>query len=170
MSSAAPTPWFARLLWPGLVFVLLGGQVVLVFVMVYIAVSDGSFAVEPDYYQKGLHWEATAEQLRTNARLGWKARLQVEDAATVLGERALICRLTDAAQQPLAGAAIDVVAFSHFRGNERTSLVLEEVGEGRYRTTLCFPRSGVWEFRLVVRRGPDVFTHTETREVAPPGN
>ena len=98
MSSVVPTPWFQRLLWPGLVFALLGGQLLLVCVLAYIAVADGSFAVEPDYYQKGLHWDATAEQLRANARLGWKARLQVEDSATVLGERALTCRLTDAAQ------------------------------------------------------------------------
>ena len=62
---------------------------------------------------------------------------------------------------------IDVLAFSHLRGNERTTVVLEAVAEGQIGRTLRFPRSGVWEFRLV-RRGSDVFTHTETREAAPP--
>jgi nitrogen fixation protein FixH len=130
---------------------------------------DGSFAVEPDYYQKALRWDEVAAQHRENARLGWTAAIDVGDDVSVFDERTLTCRLADAEGRPVEGAAVDLVAFPHARGSERASAVLAETESGVYAATLRFRRKGVWEFRLAVRRGPNVFTHRETRDVYPPG-
>ena len=83
--------------------------------------------------------------------------------------RTLACTLTGRDGQALDGAAIDAVAFPHARGNQRTALVLVPVGDGRYEAKLPVKRNGIWEFRFVVRRGPDTFTMTEQRKVEPPG-
>lgn len=158
-----------RVFWVGLVLSLLGGQIAFVTVMVYMAATNGTFAVEPDYYQKGLHWDATAAQLRENDRLSWSLGIDIGDDAGTLGERTVTCTLRNVDGSPLEGAIIDLVAFPHVRGYERTSATLVAEDGGRYRTTLRFSRKGVWEFRGIVKRGPDTFTFTEQQDVYPPG-
>jgi nitrogen fixation protein FixH len=156
-----------RRFWVGLVLTLLGGQIVLISTMAYVATSDGSFAVEPDYYQKGLHWDDTATQIRKNAELGWKMRVAVSDSATARGERTVMCQLTNRDGTPLDGATIELMAFPHARGSERSSATFFPAGAGQYETPLRFGRYGVWEFRVVVHRGPETFTHTVVRTVEP---
>jgi nitrogen fixation protein FixH len=167
----ATAPWAERRhrrFWVGLVVSLLAGQVVLLSTMAYVAISDGSFAVEPDYYQKGLHWDDTAAQLRRNVALGWSVRVEIGDSAATGGERTLICHLTNRNDEPLDGATIDVAAFPHARGSERSTAMLAAAGDGSYETPLRFSRYGVWEFRFVVQRGPETFTQTVVRRVEPP--
>ena len=158
-----------RVFWVGLILALLGGQMILICTMAYVATADGSFAIEPDYYQKGLHWDETAAQIRKNVELGWSVDLTVEDQVSVRGERGLRCRLSDKAGRALDGATIDLVAFPHARGNQRSSATLIPADDGEYATSLRFSHPGVWEFRVIVQRGPETFTQTLLRDVKPPG-
>ena len=80
----------------------------------------------------------------------------------------MICTLADRDGQPLDGATVDVVAFSHARGSDRTAVTLLPAGSGRYEAPVRFTRAGVWEFRLAIQRGPDTFTYVEQRDVYPP--
>lgn len=157
------------LLWPGLVFLLLGSQVLLILVMAYVASSDRSFAVEPDYYQRGLHWDKIAAQQRHSERLGWQAKLELGDDVNVLGERTLRCLLRGRGGEAIASARVDVIAFPHARGREQTRVTLTESAAGVYETPLRFRRKGLWEFRLTARWRSEVFTHVEQRDVYPPG-
>lgn len=157
-----------RLVWLGLILALLAGQIVLMLVMVYLATSDASFAIEPDYYQKSLHWDAVAAQARQNEWLGWSAKIELGPSVRVTGERTLTCTLADRTGRPLDGATVDAVAFSHARGSDRTALTLLPAGSGRYEAPLRFARVGVWEFRLAIQRGSDTFTYVEQRDVYPP--
>ena len=158
----------ARLFWVGLIVALLAGQILLMLVMVFLATTDATVSIEPDYYQKGLHWDATAAQARQNERLGWSVKIELGPAVNVRGERVLICCLADRDGQPLDGATVDVIAFSHARGNERTEVTLLPDGRGRYESRVRFAHQGVWEFRLAILRGADTFTYMEQREVFPP--
>jgi nitrogen fixation protein FixH len=151
--------------WVGVICTLLGGQILMLLGMAYLATSDASFAIEPDYYQKGLNWDDTAAQLRTNTRLGWSLEVEVSEETTVFGDRTVSCCLTDRAGRPLNGAAVDAVAFAHARGNQRNAITLAGTGDGRYAASSQFRREGLWEFRFVVRRGPDIFTHTLQRRL-----
>lgn len=151
--------------WIAFVVSLLAGQVILILVMVYVATNDASFAVEPDYYRKGLRWDETAAQLRRNEALQWSITATIADEHGAGGKRHFSCRLMDASGDPLDGAAIDVVAFAHARGQDRLSFPVPAVGEGDYEATVPLTRPGLWEFRFVVRRGPDVFTHRLLRRV-----
>ena len=159
-----------RLFWVGLIVALLAGQIMLMLVAVYLATTDPSFAIEPDYYQKGLRWDTVAAQARRNERLGWSVRIELGPDVTVRGERALICSLADREGRPLDGATVVVEAFSHARGNERTAVALLPAGRGRYEAPVRFARQGLWEFRLAIQRGSDTFTYTEQRELWSPGS
>ena len=93
-----------RAFWVGLVLSLLGGQIAFVSVMAYVAATNGTFAIEPDYYQKGLHWNATAAQLRENDRLSWSVGIDIGRDVGVLGERTVTCTLRNKDGSPLEGA------------------------------------------------------------------
>jgi nitrogen fixation protein FixH len=155
--------------WVGFILLLLGGQVLLMLVMVYLATSDRSFAIEPDYYQKGLQWDDVMAQRRENERLGWAMRVRLADHVTVLDQRKVICEVTDDAGSPVEGAVVDLVAFPHARGNDRAYATLTDTGNGFYETDLRMLRGGLWEFRLVVQHTEGTFSHTELCKVQPPG-
>jgi nitrogen fixation protein FixH len=155
-----------RLFWVGLIVALLSAQVLLMFVAVYATVADGSFAVEPNYYQQSMKWDATMAQRRHNEHLGWQVELSLADQASIFGDRKVFCRLVDRDGIPLDGAVIELVAFAHARGNDRLSASLTAAGDGRYEATMRINRPGKWEFRLAVQRGAETFTHTELRDVS----
>ena len=124
-------------------------HVVSVVVMVIVATHDSSFAVEPDWYQKGLHYDQTAEQQRENSRLDWSVRLEVGQPLTGTNQRNVTCTVHDRAGKPVENATVDVVAFAHLRASNRTSSVFLPKEGGEIWSRLAFEDPGVWEFRLV---------------------
>ncbi|TWT41699.1 FixH [Phycisphaerae bacterium RAS1] len=158
---ARPAVWF----WPALVFALLGMQVVICGAIIYASNTDPTFAVEPDYYQKSLNWDAAQAQQRAQNALGWTLSLDVSSTATPLGQRQLRCRLADRDGQPLEGAAVSAEAFHHARGNERTRIDFTAAAPGSYEAAALLRKPGVWEFRFDVRRGEQSFVITQTIDV-----
>jgi nitrogen fixation protein FixH len=164
-SSAPRSAWF----WPALVISLLAGQVVLVLVMAYLAVSDHSFAVEPDYYRKALHWDAEMAQQQANRRLGWSLHVEISEPSDLFQQRGVRCVIADRAGKPVEGATVELVAFPHVRGNERQTLTLAAVEAGRYGAAVRMAQGGLWEFRVVAKRGAELATHMELVQVRVPG-
>jgi nitrogen fixation protein FixH len=154
-----------HLLWPILLTSLISIHIVSVAVMVTIATHDSSFAIEPDWYLKGLNYEQTARQQRENSRLGWSVKLDVGQPLSGTNQRNVSCMVFDRAGRPVKNASIDLVAFAHVRASNRTSLVLLSHDGSPYEGTLAFDDPGIWEFRLVVTRGAETFTHICTREI-----
>jgi nitrogen fixation protein FixH len=150
-------------LWPFVIAGALGLHVVGSLVMVYFATSNDSYAVEPDYYQKALHWNDRQAQDRANARLGWQLEFTVEPAEQ--GQDPMLrVDLTTIEGAPVADAAISVEAFANAR---RDDILTATVGaaESGYETTLPMRRDGLWEFRFTVTRGDDLFTYRDMRHV-----
>lgn len=156
-------------LWPALIIAMLGGQAILMLVMVYMATSDPSFAVEPDYYQKALHWDDMAARQRVSNQLGWSVAIAVSDQADLYKVRRLTCLLTDRNGEPIDGAEIEMLAFSHAQGSQRIHSVLEPAGAGRYHTDMRVVRPGLWEFRIAARHGDQQFIQTQTVKIAAAG-
>jgi nitrogen fixation protein FixH len=154
-----------HLFWPIFLSSLIGIHIVSVVVMVIVATRDRSFAIEPDWYQKGLHYDQTAQQQRENRRLGWSVKLDVGQALTGTNQRSVSCTVFDRAGKPVQNAAVDLVAFAHLRGSNRTSSILLPQGGGAYAASLAFDDPGVWEFRLVITRGAETFTQIVKREI-----
>jgi nitrogen fixation protein FixH len=153
------------LLWPILISSLLGIQIISVVTMVVVATHDRSFAIEPDFYQKGLHYQQTIEQRRENARLGWSVKLDVSRPLSGSNLRNVTCRLFDRGGKPLQHAKIDLVAFAHLRASHAESGVMLPQDAGQYVATIPCADPGIWEFRLVVAQGKDTFTSVVKQEI-----
>lgn len=120
--------------------------------LIYHAHADPSFAVEADYYDKAVHWDDSAAQERRNTELGW--RLTINPSAA----DGLELTMVDGLGRPVEGATVSVEAFHNARSADRVTLALIDHGPGVYRQTAEFARPGIWEFRVVARRGADTFT------------
>jgi nitrogen fixation protein FixH len=164
-TSSSNTKAKRHLFWPLLISGLIGFHILSVVTMVVVATHDRSFAVEPNFYQKGLHYEQTIDQRRENARLGWTIKLAVGPPESGTYQRNVTCRLTDREGKPLDGTKIDVIAFAHLCASKIKSCVLLPQDFGEYAGTLDFPDPGRWEFRFVVTRGKDTFTSVVKQEI-----
>jgi nitrogen fixation protein FixH len=152
--------------WPGMVFGLIGLNFGVVAVTFYLAHSDPSFAVEPDYDRKALAWDETSRLAARSAALGWTATLEVPppDAA---GDRPFTVRLTDRAAAPVDGATVQIEAFASARASERRRINLRRVEPGLYEGALGRAAGGLWEFRITATRDTERFEASLEEHVTP---
>lgn len=147
-------------IWPVLVVGLLVFGVGTNLVLLAVASGDPSFAVERDYYRKGMEWDRTLLQEQENARLGWTLGCEVHQGVVSV-------TLRDRGEIPLTGASLSLEAFHNARAAQIVTAVLGDAGSGAYRAQAPIVRPGLWELRFRAVRGADVFTQTVTYEVAP---
>ncbi len=151
--------------WPVVIVVLLVGSAGANIGFMIVANRDASFAVEPDYYRKAVEWDRAMAQEARNAELGWTVSARLEPAAA---DRArLVTAVRDRAGAALTGAAVRVEAFPSARAREIASFALEPTGDaGVFAATLPSGRPGLWELRVRVTRGGEVFTRTLSQDLA----
>jgi nitrogen fixation protein FixH len=142
----------------GLLIAMLAGLATLA----AIAIDDPSFAVERDYYQKAISWDARREQERQNVALGWKIAF---DLTRVSAGYELRARVTDRQGNELSGASVDVEAFHNARAATIADIALKEREPGMYVALMPIARSGLWEFRFRARRRGDRFSTTIRRDI-----
>lgn len=151
--------------WPVLMVALLVGGAGVNIAFMIVANRDPSFAVEPDYYRKALEWDQTMAQEARNAELGWTISARLGPAGVGAGR--LVATIRDRAGALLGGATVTVEAFPSARAREIATLALAPTGEaGVYAATLPSGRPGLWELRMRVSRGGEVFTRTLSQDLA----
>ena len=153
--------WYWPWILGGLMAVVLGANLILI----YVATSDRSFAVEQDYYRKGLRWDAKREQDRRNAELGWTLDLVVASTLSPDGTVAITALLCDGDGGEITGAQIKLDAFHNARAAYILSADLKHAENGSYAASLPMRRPGLWEFRFEISRDGERFTHTTTKEL-----
>jgi nitrogen fixation protein FixH len=130
-----------------------------------VARQDKAFAIEPEYYEKALRWDATMAQERRNIALGWTA-----SATLVLARPGrpgeMEVALSDAAGRPLDDAVVSVEAMHNARASQRYHATLAEALPGTYRATMDAHRPGEWEVRVTAQRAEERFTRTLRLTVA----
>jgi nitrogen fixation protein FixH len=146
-----------HILWPSIVVAFLLMSVLACGLTVYFAVSDPSFAVEKDYYEKALNWDDRAAQLQANESLGWTATARMGETLSPLGDRTLTVTLTDASGRSVDEATVVAEVFHPARSSDRLDAAFT-YQEGHYVTTGRFTRKGVWRVKGTARVGETVFT------------
>jgi hypothetical protein len=148
-----------RLRWPVLIIAALAIHVVVSLATVFLATSNPSYAVEENYYQKALTWDAHRAQERHNRELGWRLDFEVAPPQPAGSDPQLLVRLADRDGLPLDGARIAVAAFHNARADTILRSELAAAGAGAYACPLAMRRAGRWELRFTVDRGGERFTH-----------
>jgi len=150
--------------WPLLLAGLLVAGVAANVAFMCVAVSDPSFAVEPDYYAKALAWDAHLAQARENAELGWTVALEVAAADRATGRARVVAQLFDRDGRPLTGLTVGLTAFHNARASNIVTATLLEDAKHAYAADVAVLRPGLWEFRVTAARGDESFTAVVDRD------
>ena len=150
--------------WPLAVAAILGLTIGANIWLVRVATHDPSFAVEEDYYQRGVHWDDEMAQRARNAALGWRIDASVSPIRQGYGSDLRIA-LNDAAIAPIEGASVVVRAVHVARAGTPVDITLTASGPGEYEARVPIERAGMWELHIDVHRGVDRFTATERLDV-----
>jgi nitrogen fixation protein FixH len=130
-----------------------------------IANDPHALVVEPDYYQRGVHFDDAMEQARVNARLGWVLAPTLgpvsADSGAVLG-----VTLLDATGASLDSAAVAVTAVHNAIADQPVTVALAATGPGTYEARIGIRRAGAWELRFDVQRGSARFTRVVRLDAA----
>lgn len=121
--------------------------------------TDESFAVEENYYEIGLEWDAHMAQERENARLGWRVEVSVGDIGHE--DRSLNLRVTDREGAPIPGARLRADAFANRKASEKHERTCVTDSQGLCEIRVPETVGGIWDVRLrVVDADGQVFTNT----------
>ena len=141
--------------WPiaivGVLAVTVAGNVGL-----YLAANDRDAAIaEPDYYRRAVAWDSTLAEGRRSLALGWHVETRLVSAED--DSAALEIDATDRDGVPISGARAVVTAL-HSRPPMRQVEARATLGpDGTVAVPLPLARTGLWEFRLRLRRGTETF-------------
>lgn len=142
--------------------VLLGILVTIQAILFSLSRTDPSFAVEPEYYQKAVAWDAEMAQRSLNAALGWRSSARI----VAQGKTAnLYLTIEEPNGSPLTGAAIQATVFPNARAVQRKNVQPRETEPGVYTAALPFVHQGEWEVRLTATRASQ--TYTQTLRISP---
>ncbi len=144
--------------WPAIIIGALTVHALAWIAVAVLATSNPSYAVEEDYYDKAIAWDAKRHQDAVNADLGWSLQAAVT-APTVAGGPAVVsATLVDRDGLPVDGATVAIEAFHNARADLILRAQLDAAGAGRYTAELPMRRDGRWEMRFTVERGFERFT------------
>ncbi|MEZ6187713.1 MAG: FixH family protein [Planctomycetota bacterium] len=159
MTEHEPTTPERAWRWPLFLVGLLAMCVLTQTVLIVVAVSDPRQHVEPDYYQKGLAWDAHVAEAQASAALGWTIACSLD--AVPGGARILNVDARDASGAPLAGAEVTCEARHRADLDHPLESTLSETEPGRYAGAFAMRRVGVWELSLTVVRGGERFVSSQ---------
>jgi len=151
--------------WPFIIIGLLAVQMICILIMVRIAGADPAFGVEPDYYEKAVKWDATA-QARANAdRAGWTVDALLGPITGLHHQREFRVTLLDPSGSPIENATVRLELFPHARSAARQSATLTPLNPGVYATSVTTARTGLWEARLDIIHAGATVQFSRTLEV-----
>jgi len=119
----------------------------------YVAIDDPSFALEPNYYDKAVHWDETQLQARQSSALGLKLAVAAPLSLAADGRVDVQLRVTDQLEGAFSGAQISLEAFPNAYASRVQHVSLHESTPGVYSGHLARGVAGLWELRVVVKRG-----------------
>lgn len=142
----------SKSLWAWVPAGLLGSMLAGLGVMTYMATDDPHFALEPNYYDKAVHWDRAQRDQRASEASGLTAELSPLHVNSD-GRAEVRVRLVDREQRAVTGAQIQIEAFPNAYAARVVRMDLREAEPGVYVGSLERPTLGLWELRLQARAG-----------------
>jgi nitrogen fixation protein FixH len=149
---------------------LLGSMLLGLGTMAYIAVDDPGFALEPNYYDKAVHWDRAQAEAKSSRELGWQLVLTKPLLTAKDGSVELELGVTDRSGAAVSGASVALEAFPNAFASRVQQLSLHETAPGRYRASLRHGTAGLWELRFAVQRGQVSYRHVMREDVGKGGS
>lgn len=142
---------------PVVVLGLLGSHMTFIMIAITLGTGDPSFAVVPDYYQKGVDYDERKALLAASSELDWSVAIDPSPSVDAVGQRELIVSVRDAQGDAVEGLDIAIDAYHVARANEPVALTCIEVLPGQYVGSARLGREGFWQFAIDATVGDQRF-------------
>jgi hypothetical protein len=169
MTDDSQTTTGGRSIWAWVPALLLGTMLVGLGSMAYVAIDDPHFALEPDYYDKAVHWDRSQAEARASAKTGLELQLNGPLVTTGDGSVEIEVHVTDRRTSPFTGAQVELQAFPNAYADRIQTLSLRETAPGVYAGRLTRSVLGLWELRFGVARETVRFREVRRVDVAKGG-
>ena len=166
MIASEPANTRSGTVWAWVPALLLGSMLLGLGTLAYIAIDDPHFALEPNYYDKAVHWDRAQSEARDGAALGLALALTKPLALAMDGTLEVEVRITDRERALLSPAVVQLEAFPNAYASRVEQVTLSEVSPGVYRARLRGQARGLWELRFTVAKGNLRFHQGIRRDVA----
>lgn len=140
----------ARRFWVSIIVGLLGLQVIGGAVAIYLATSDPSVAVIPNYYQAGLDWDVKRRNMNRMKTLGWTTSVLVDAEDVDLGQRMVTIQVRNSQGAPVSQVRVAAQLFHHARGMEIHRMIFDETAPGDYVAISRLTQPGLWQVDLTL--------------------
>lgn len=160
MTQPMPQQLSVRGRWIPWIFV--GGFLVVIAVnATLIAFASQTFSglVVAHPYRKGQEYSQTKSRLTDQASLGWQFVPRL--TAGLNGRVTITLDARDAAGSPLGGLNLQAGLERPVENMPPQPLSFREIAGGTYVAELALPKSGLWDLRLLARRGNEEFDFAE---------
>jgi hypothetical protein len=169
VSAERPANARSGAVWARVPTLILGSMLLGLGVLAYIALDDPHFALEPDYYDKAVHWDRAQREARDSAALGLQLSLPTTLALSADGTLEVELRATNREGAALSSAVVEIEAFPNAYASRIERLKLHETSTGVYRGRLSGRALGLWELRFSVAKGELRFHQSLRRDVVKGG-
>jgi hypothetical protein len=123
--------------------------------MAVVAIRDPNFALEPDYYQKALHWDQVQAQAATNQRFGYIFSAPPSIALDRQGHASLELKINARNGRRVTGARVTASGFPNAYSEDISQLHFSERVPGVYTAPITARHVGLWEFRVSMDSAAD---------------
>lgn len=150
---------FAKWKWGAIIVGFLAVQFLMSGIAIFLATSDPTHAVIPNYHQQSLEYDKVLAARQTSHQLGWTWTITTGDQIDSSGKRILIVHILDAQSKPVTEASISLQLRHHARGNELQKLLLkpDPQSAGVYRGEAVMNRVGIWQIDISADRNQEHF-------------
>lgn len=152
----------ARRFWVSIVVGLLGTQILIGGLSVYLSQSDPTVVVAPNYYNAAVNWDATRRARQGMELLGWQ--LEITSSPPAENRRQLSVRLLDRDKQPVTGYRVTGNFFHHARASDVDAVRFTEMEPGVYVANSRILNAGLWQSDLRIEGEAGIFA--DNRELA----
>ncbi len=169
MTDATEPRTNAGRFWAWLPAGLLGTMLVGLGSLAYVAIDDPNFALEPNYYDKAVHWDRSQSEAKASNVLGLKLALAAPLTVAANGKVNVQLSVRDRRDLAFSGAEVAIEAFPNAFASQVEHITLRETAVGVYSGELTRGVLGLWELRIVVKQGSLRFGEVMRQDVVKGG-
>ena len=128
-------------------------------VLVYFALSTWTGLETRDHYNKGLAYNENLAAARMQVERGWQMRVAFTTDPDAGGDRAghLAVTFADRDGQPVEGLRVAAALIRPTHEGYDLDVPLRATGAGVYAGPVALPLPGLWDARVMARRGDATF-------------
>lgn len=145
VDSVKQSERMAKRLWMTVVIGLLGTQICIGSTAIYLANSDSTVAVIPDYYQSAVNWDTTRRARQNLRELGWQVEILVPPSQ---GARFVMLQIEAPDGVSISDLRASAECFHFAEASRIDSLQFEELGSGKYQAATKLSKQGRWQITL----------------------